>query len=168
MKRPAAASHAAKAARARPAAVDSVADSVESSSEPQELSTFSLRLPGLNVRPEFATALCTGFKEIEVRYGSTRLALDALVMSPTSSARRVPQECPTRVSHKSVPQECPIRVSHKRVLQECPTRVSYKSVPEECPTRVSYKSVPQEFPTRVSHKSIPQQCPTRVSHKSVP
>ena len=88
MKRPAAASHAAKAARARPAAVDSVADSVESSSEPQELSTFSLRLPGLNVRPEFATALCTGFKEIEVRYGSTRLALDALVMSPTSSARR--------------------------------------------------------------------------------
>ena len=69
----------------------------------------------------------------------------------------IPQECPTRVSHKSVPQECPTRVSHKSVPQECPT---------ECPTRVSYKSVPQEFPTRVTHKSVLQECPTRVSHKS--
>ena len=59
-----------------------------------------------------------------------------------------PQECPTRVSHKSVPQECPTRVSHKSFLQECPTRV------QECPTRVSYNSVLQECPSRVSHKSV--------------
>ena len=51
------------------------------------------------------------------------------------SYKSVPQESPTRVSH---------RVSHKSVAQECPTRVSYKSVPEECPTRVSHKSVRQE------------------------
>ena len=75
------------------------------------------------------------------------------------------------MSYTSIPQECPTRVSHKSVPQECPTRVSYKSVPQECPTRVSYKSVPQEFPTRVTHKSVLQECPTecpaRVSYKSV-
>ena len=80
--------------------------------------------------------------------------------------KSVPQQCPTRVSHKSVPQECPLRVSLKSVPQEFPTTVSHNSVPQECPTyplRVSYKSIPQEFPTRVSDKSVPQECPTRVS-----
>ena len=35
------------------------------------------------------------------------------------SCKSVPQECPTRVTHKSILQECPRRVSHKSVLQEC-------------------------------------------------
>ena len=71
------------------------------------------------------------------------------------------------MSYKIVPQECPTRVSHKSFLQERPTRVSHKSVQQECPTRVSHKSVPQEFPTRAPHKSVPQECPIRVSGKSV-
>ena len=57
----------------------------------------------------------------------------------------VPQDCPTRVSHKCVPQECPTRVTHKSVLQECPVRVSHKSVSQECPATVSHKSVSQEL-----------------------
>ena len=67
------------------------------------------------------------------------------------------------MSHKSVPEECPTRVSHKSaprgVLQECRVRVSHKSVSQECRTRVSHK--------RVSHRSDRQECPTRVFHKSV-
>ena len=42
------------------------------------------------------------------------------------------QECP----HKTVPQERPTKVSHKSV---CPTRVPYKSVLQECPTRVRHQ-----------------------------
>ena len=77
------------------------------------------------------------------------------------SYKSVPQECPnqtcpTRVSH--VPQEFPTRLSHKSVPQECPTRVSYKSVPQECPTRVPFRSILQECPVRVSHKSVLQEC----------
>ena len=77
------------------------------------------------------------------------------------SRKSVPQ-CPARVSHKSVPQESPTRVTHK--TQECPTRVFQMSVPQECPTRVSRNSVPQECLTRVSLKSVPQECPATVSH----
>ena len=103
----------------------------------------------------------------------------------------VPQECPTRVSHKSVtlesdplvghewdPTSSVTRVSYKSVPQECPlTRGSHKSVSQECPTRGSllsvtqeghYKSVPQEGHTRVSHKRVTQECPTRVSLQKGP
>ena len=100
----------------------------------------------------------------------------------------VPQECPTRVSHKSAGQECTTRLFHnsvdKSVLLECPTRVSHKNIRQECPTRVSRKSA--ECPTRVcpivyksvpcptkqsyqsARKSVPQERPARVSYKSVP
>ena len=62
----------------------------------------------------------------------------------------------TKVSHKSV--SC--KSARKRYPQECPTRVVHKS---ECPTRVSHEGVPQEFSTKVSLKSALQECFTVMS-----
>ena len=75
----------------------------------------------------------------------------------------IPQECVTRVSHKSVPP-------YKSVVQECPQkyprRVSDKTVPRD---RVPYKSVRQECPSLISvpqksiNQSVAQTCSRRVS-----
>ena len=55
----------------------------------------------------------------------------------------------TRVPHKSVPQECPTRVFHKSVLQGVPQEsasVSHKGFPKECVLQERPTTV---FPTRV-------------------
>ena len=82
-----------------------------------------------------AGSVAAGQKEHWKLQPRRRRRREVLFLLP--SWKSVPQECPTRVSHKSV---LPTRVSR--------TRVSYKSVPQECPV--------QECPTRVSYKSVPQ------------
>lgn len=89
------------------------------------------------------------------------------------SPESVPQESPTRVSHKRGVRASLTRVSHATVtqesaLQESPTSVSHKSVPQECPaecpTRVSVPQQnvpPRERPTRASDKSVLHECPKK-------
>ena len=88
--------------------------------------------------------------------------------------KRVPQECPTQVSHESAQKcttrvfsqlspTCQARVPHKSVLQELPPGVSLKNAPQGGLTRVSHKSVPQVCLARVFHKGFPQECPTTLA-----
>ena len=75
----------------------------------------------------------------------------------------VPQEFPTRLSHKiflqDFPQDFPTRFSCK---------ISHKIFPQEFPARFSCKNFPQEFPARISCKIFLQEFPTRFSHKIFP
>ena len=108
----------------------------------------------------------------------------------------VPQDFPTRFSHKNFPQDFPIRfsckISCKIFPQQFPTtishKISHKNFLQDFPMRFSCKIFPQDFPKLdpdwlAPHHPIPNAkfplitaflklaffpppCPTRFSHKN--